>query len=296
MERLEPDEIDVLADKAEYCSDVCQFYHGRVRFLKELENLIAPVDAELFGESLLERYQKWKENVQERGRRFRVLIPAQADGTTIGGIFDYLDDQGISQEEVIEKFSFELADLCVTSLLRVYAELKRRRLLKAMDDNIQIRSMDVFRWPQEEAKFDFICTDHFIDLFSPKGEFSQKNLLLSLVKSLAPDGQIVLTTRCGSLEKPLEVQDILNGFYEKVDKHIERLLEQLRESREVSLVHELIALLLYRQLREVYPFKTEEDLAELLDQVSNYSEEIIDCQIERLEEGKVKIVISRKSE
>jgi len=293
--RMGPAEIRALG--AGYCDYACYFYHAFVHELKALGELVAPVDAELFGEAMLKRYKKWK--CSPTSARFRVLIPAQADETTISTILDYLEFH-IGREEIIGNFHFTLSDLCVTPLLRVYAELKEGEWLNAMGDNIDIRTMDVLRWQNREVKFDFICTDCFIDLFTDDGEFSKRNVLISLINSLARGGQIVLTTRCGTQERPLSSKILLEDFNEKVDQYILALLDQLEEAPDevsrIGTVNTLITLLFYRQLREVYPFSTEKSVERLLQEVNVELGETISWEVIRdpKREDKVAMVITKR--
>ncbi len=63
LQRLTNDDILILAD-GRYCDPSCQEYHGKSKELKELSELIAPVDARLFAQELLESYKLWREKCQ----------------------------------------------------------------------------------------------------------------------------------------------------------------------------------------------------------------------------------------
>src|SRR3989344_3372067 len=88
---LSNEEILSLANGA-YCEPSCATYHSHVTNQKALGELIALVDSALFSEKLMETYNSWKK--EDLPGRFSVLIPAQADETTIGGILDYLALKG----------------------------------------------------------------------------------------------------------------------------------------------------------------------------------------------------------
>lgn len=281
---LDPYEIKKLAKHGRLCDPSCHCYHGYVDEYKALNELIAPVDREVIGRKLLTQYSDWLSRRTDGNKdRFKVLIPAQADETTIAGLLDFMMDQGISYWDIKRDFYFVLADLCVTPLLRVYSEMKGRDLLS----NSNIVSMDAFAWDKDGETFDFIAADHFIDLFPEDGIYSQQNLLRSLVGSLEEGGELVLTTRCG-VGQDLTADDVMGQFYARVDQQLEVLSSQLDESSAGSttlktligkegIARAIYALLIYRQLRHVYPFRTINTLNELLTQVEH---EAGDIQIE----------------
>jgi hypothetical protein len=288
----------------DYCDKQCQYYHGNVGWLKTLGEFIAPVDAKLFGEHILDSYVKWRtDRYERRERKFRVLIPAQADETTIGGILDYLEKRGLTAADIKKSFHFELADLCVTPLVKVRAELKR----KNMSELAEIASSDVFTWPDRVWRggkgFHLICADHFIDLFPPEGPFGQRQLLIAMVRSLAPDGKIVLTTRCGLQTNPLSREKLLYQFAQKVGFHVlglakkigrttpEDYFDDAARERVLQYINTLFTLLYYRQLRDVYPFQTTEDLKKVLRSLNERF--AVRSEISRLEEDKVKFVMTR---
>lgn len=294
LKKMSPSQIRELADLAHSCSDSCQFYHGSVRKLKKIE-LIAPVNPELFGEAL---YQKWKKKGKER---LKVLIPAQADEATIAGIMDHLlAKKDFQQENILKDFSWTLSDLCITPLLRVYAYLKERGILDSKIGDIKILSMNVFNWNSYGEKFDFIAADHFIELFANK-----PSLLESLIGNLAQNGQLILTTRCGLKNEELTEELLMENFYTMVDLTINQLLSETEElfqgddldgetwyikyaeyaKKNKERVHQLISLLLYRKLREVIPFSSKGELNDLINPISKKYE------VEDIGPGKVKIVV-----
>ncbi|MBI4065100.1 hypothetical protein HY409_01905 [Candidatus Gottesmanbacteria bacterium] len=258
---LTPEEINKLAQHGYFCDPTCHRYHGDVDMYKSLQELIAPVDAAVIGERLLERYNIWAKT-KKRKEKFRVLIPAQADETTIAGLLDYLQSHNIHEQEIHNNFSFVLADLCVTPLLRVYAEVKKRKLLKIAN----IVSMDVFNWKNDGETFHFIAADHFIDLFPPE---IQKLLIVSLTNCLTADGELVLTTRCG-INRPINAQDVMNDFYHRTDGQISRLLKKLNTNPSIQVAQAIYALLVYRQLRKVYPFTNLSSLNTALSTLAGY--------------------------
>lgn len=308
---LEVQEIRKLTEHGFLCHPSCQYYHGYSDKLKALGELIAPVDAELFGEKLYARYREWQNNKSE-GKKFKVLIPAQADEKTMEGILTYLMTHGVSHKEIGENFYFVLADLCATPLLKVYAHLKDLQLLEIAN----IVSMDVFNWGDEkEEKFDFIAADHLIDLFPPEGNYNQIAVLRSLVNALVPDGELVLTARCGTV-LPITSEGVMKDFYRRVDKQIEKLLNNLEvRGREGILrlsVNRLIpaktddmfitsqnvaraiyALLVYRQLRQVHPFSTIGSLERLLGSLQQEMGITYDIETFPRKSDKVNIVITR---
>lgn len=303
---LKPEEINELAKHGYFCDPSCHRYHGDVDMYKSLQELIAPVDASVIGERLLETYNQWQRSGDLRNK-FRILIPAQADEKTIAGLLDYLHAHGIYDSEIKKTMSFVLADLCVTPLLRAYAELKERELLKIT----HIVSMDVFHWKDDGETFHFIATDHFIDLFAPT---TQRALIESLTSCLADGGELVLTTRCGR-KNPISATEIMNDFHQRVDLQILTLLNLLNANHgseeatdhtvfktKTQVAQAIYSLLVYRQLRNVYPFRNIASLKSLLIQIGKQVEEddvdgksyFLDVSATPSGKNKARIVVSRK--
>lgn len=276
LRKLSSSEILELAKDGKLCDPSCQEYHSAVDKYKALGEFIAPVDPWVFGEQLLNQYHSWQKG-QQRKEKFMVLIPAQADETTITGILAYLSENDVSQEEIKENFYFVLADLCPTPLLKIYAHLKEKKML----DVANIVSMNVVYWRDElEEKFDFVAADHFIDLFPPEGELNQQEVIATLIDSLAAAGRLVLTIRCGT-DEVLTKEKIMDDFHTRCFNELEQLIDELERSGSESddmytgslckifptkqdLARGIYSLAAYLNLRDVYPIATIEVLSQVM--------------------------------
>lgn len=300
LRRLTAAEIYELAEHGLFCQRECRGYHTNTGLYKQ-EELVAAVETKLFGERLLpkirERLAARRSGQTSTGRKLTVLIPAQADETTVAGMIDYMVNQGISHAELSDEVSLVLADWCLTPLLKIKGAFIDSVLAKQM----QLVSMNAFSWGEEGDydPFDFVGADHLLELF-PRAD--QQHLLLSLVGSLAPEGELVMTTRCGISQGMLMQQ-----FKTHVDLRIAQKLDSLESSADgadtasppseqlldrLVKVRDIFALLEYRRDRQVYPFPTHDALADLVQEVEQKHSRPLTHRIDDVRPGKVRLIIT----
>lgn len=311
LRSLSSAEIYELAEHGLFCQRGCRGYHTNTGLYKQ-EELVAEVETKLFGERLLpkirERLTARRAGQIATERKLIVLIPAQADETTITGVINYLVNQGISYTVLSDEVSLILADRCVTPLLKIKATHKD----SILDKQMQLVSMNALSWGQngDYDPIDFACADHLLELFPledprPSELFpraDQRHLLLSLIGSLARGGELVLTTRCG-----ISQEELMQHFYERVDLRIAQKLDSLEyfASRDDAVsppseqllerlveVRNIFALLEFRRDRQVYPFPTQNTLEDLVREVERELGRPFTYQIDNIRPGKVRLIIT----